>query len=431
MSGIIERDGVLYVDGVRVSELAQSVPTPFYVYSSQRIIDKFKTLQSSFAEHYHGLKDPIIAYACKANSHLAILKLLAEHGAGADVVTGGELRKALLAGIDPQKIVFSGVGKTDAEIRTALESGILQINVESRPEVEEIARIAEAMDVVAHIAFRINPNVDAGTHAKITTGKKENKFGIPNDEILELYQWAYAHDHLSPRGLSVHIGSQLTNLEPYRKAFRALAAQTREILDAGMPLDVLDIGGGIGIIYTDEISPCTDVYADIVQETLGDLDVQIVMEPGRYIVGDAGALISQVTYVKKNNSGRNYIILDAGMNDLLRPALYDTVHPICCVDNHGRAPFVADIVGPICETGDTFVKDKTLPEVERGEYLAICSSGAYGAVMASQYNTRSIPAEVIVYGKTHHVIRKARDFEAMVEDEIIPKFGQGLVTRPL
>lgn len=420
MCGIRYVDNQLYVDGVSVESMAENIPTPFYVYSATRIQEKFNRLKSSLNKRFNKDSQPLIAYACKANSNISVLKLLASLGAGADVVTGGELQRALKAGIPARKIVFSGVGKTDEEIDLAIRSQILQINVESRPELERIATIAETLNQKTHVAFRVNPNVDAGTHEKITTGKKENKFGIPDNEILETYQWAHNNEWILPQGLSVHIGSQLTDVSPFRIAFLELAKVIQSLLDQDFPVNTIDVGGGLGIRYQDEVEPSTDEYASIIFDTLAHFNKRIICEPGRFIVGDSGAVISKITYLKKNLSGRNFLILDAGMNDLIRPTLYDTIHPVLPVNKGSEDKFTVDVVGPICETGDTFAKGMEIARVKQGDLIAIGGSGAYGAVMSSNYNTRGLTSEVLVSDDKVAIIRNAQTFEDMIANEQIP-----------
>lgn len=420
MTGFTEKNGTLHADDISLHDIAARAGTPSYVYSGGKIRDTVTKLQDAFRQTLPAEHQPLITFACKANSNLAVLRLMGSLGLGTDIVTGGELARALAASIDPQKIVFSGVGKTDEEIMAALSAGILQINVESRPELERIAALAEKTGTVAPVAFRVNPDVDAGTHAKITTGKAENKFGIPRGEILPLYEYAHAHKHLRPRGFSQHIGSQLTTLDPFRAAFTKLAALAREVRARNLPLESLDLGGGLGVIYQNEQAPCLTSYAEIVRDLIHPLETQIILEPGRLLVAEAGLLLSRVVYVKEGEN-RRYLILDAGMNDLMRPALYDAYHPIRPVDHTPGSPMLSyDVVGPVCETGDTFAKERTLPEMKADALVALMVGGAYGFVMASNYNTRALPAEILVDGDKVAIIRPRDDIQDILKKEIIP-----------
>jgi len=421
MTGFLDKNEVLHADDVSLHDIAAKAGTPSYIYSASKITDTVTRLKQAFAETVPADRQPLITFACKANSNVAVLRLMGSLGLGTDIVSGGEMARALAAGIDPQKIVFSGVGKTDEEITDALNSGILQINVESRPELERIAYIAEKMGKVAPVVFRINPDVDAGTHAKITTGKAENKFGIPRNEILPLYEWATKNPHLKPRGFSQHIGSQLTNLAPFRAAFTKLAALVEQVRAKGMEIESLDLGGGLGVIYKDETPPDLKQYAEIIHEILYPLNTQIILEPGRLLVAEAGVLLSRVIYVKEGENKR-YLILDAGMNDLMRPALYEAWHTVRPVNSPGDAALATyDIVGPVCETGDTFAKGRDLPDnLQAGDLVALMTGGAYGFVMASNYNTRALPAEVMVHGTKTAIIRPRDTIQAILDKDVIP-----------
>jgi diaminopimelate decarboxylase len=419
-SGFTDIDGALHADDIPLHDIAAQYATPAYVYSASKIRDTVTRLQKALAQALPADRQPLIAFACKANGNIAVIKLMASLGLGADIVSGGEMARALKAGVAPQKIIFSGVGKTDEEIIAALGKGILQINAESRPELERIAALAQKAGKVAPVSLRFNPDVDAGTHAKITTGKTENKFGMPRAEIVSLYEWASQQKSLRPRGFSVHIGSQLTLIEPFRQAFEKLADLARFVRQQGWPLESLDIGGGIGVTYNNETPADLAAYAQIVRDVIEPLGVQIILEPGRLLVAEAGLLLSKVLYVKEGE-GRKYLILDAGMNDLIRPALYEAYHPIRPVDVAGDRPkFDYDVVGPICETGDTFAKNRNLPEMKAGDLAVLMVSGAYGFVMASNYNTKPLPPEILVDGQRHAAIRQRQSIQDILEKETIP-----------
>ncbi len=420
-SGFFEKDGVLLSDGVSLADVAATCGTPCYVYSTGRMDENVTRLQAALQAALPADAQPLIAYACKANSNLGVLKHLAGHGLGADVVSGGELQRARTAGIPADKIVFSGVGKSDADLETAIREGVAQINIESEPEYERILLLAQNLGATARIAFRMNPDVDAKTHAKITTGKEENKFGLPLADIERLYKAAAAAQHIDVQGLSVHIGSQLTTLAPFAEAFKKTAAFARHLLDQGLPLKSLDLGGGLGIIYEQESAPCLDSYAKLIRDIIHPLQARVILEPGRLLVGDAGVLLTRVTYVKKAGR-RQYLILDAGMNDLVRPAMYDAFHPIRPVSPRPGAAAPFDIVGPVCETGDTFARDRAIPPVEAGDLLAIMASGAYGFVMASRYNTRALPAEIMTRNGQFLVVRPRENIRDILAEEIIPQW---------
>ncbi len=417
-SGFVEKNDLLYVDDVAVSDIAKEVPTPFYVYSAQKIKDNYNMLYNCLSNLLPESSIPLIAYATKANSNLSVINLLGSLGAGADVVTGGELLRAIKAGINPDKIVFSGVGKTDEEIILAIDHGIKQINVESQPEMERIEELSKDKNKRTRIAFRLNPDVDAETHEKITTGKDENKFGLNRNQVMELYKYASDSKWLQPVGITVHIGSQLIKMKPFEKAFKITADVVNSLKNEGFDVKTTDLGGGIGIIYDNEDAPSIEEYAKLVKDIICPLNTEIIIEPGRMIVGDAGALISRVTYVKHGKS-RKYVIVDAGMNDLMRPALYDAFHPISLVESKGDKSEIYDIVGPICETGDSFAIQRNLQPVKRGDLIAILCSGAYGHVMASNYNSRVLPAEIIVEGNSFRTIRKRQSFEDIIKLELV------------
>ncbi|MFQ5775681.1 MAG: diaminopimelate decarboxylase [Kiloniellaceae bacterium] len=416
MSAFAYRRGTLHAEGVALDALAEAVGTPFYCYASGALEAAYKSL----AEALSGLP-ATICYALKANANLAVVRTLADLGAGADVVSEGELRRALAAGVPPDRIVFAGVGKTPAEMAAALRAGILQFNVESLPELETLSRVARDMGVRAPVALRVNPDVDARTHEKIATGLAENKFGIDLGHAREACARAADLPGISLEGLAVHIGSQLTDLAPFRAAFTRLAALYRELRDAGLALRRLDLGGGLGIVYRDETPADLAGYAALVREASAGLPAELIVEPGRLLVGNAGVLVTRVLYVKQGIA-RRFVIVDAAMNDLIRPSLYDAWHEIVPVQapppGAGRAP--VDIVGPVCETADTFARQRPMPPVAAGALLAIRSTGAYGAVMASTYNCRLPAPEVMVRGRDYAVVRPRPDHEGPIAQERLP-----------
>jgi len=416
MSAFAYRNGVLHAEDVALDRIAGAVGTPFYCYSEGAIEDAYRAFAAALA----GLP-ATICYALKANGNLAVVRSLARLGAGADVVSEGELRRALAAGIPADKIVFAGVGKTPGEMAAGLDAGILQFNVESLPELETLSRVARERGATAAVALRVNPDVDARTHAKIATGKKENKFGIDLDQAAAVFHHAATLPGIAVAGIAVHIGSQLTDLAPYRTAFTRVAALYRELAAAGLPLRRLDLGGGLGITYRDEPAPDLAGYAAAVREATAGLDAELVFEPGRLLVGNAGVLVTRVLYVKAGTA-RRFVIVDAAMNDLIRPTLYDAWHEIVPV----RAPAPeaprqpVDIVGPVCETADTFAEHRALPPVAAGELLAIRSTGAYGAVMSSTYNCRLPAPEVLVRGRDYAVVKPRPDHAALMAQDRLP-----------
>jgi diaminopimelate decarboxylase len=422
----------LHCESVDLAAVAHLYGTPTYVYSAATIADNVTRLVKSL----NGL-DVQLCYAMKANSNLALLRHFANLGAGFDLVSGGEIRRVLAAGADVRKSVFAGVGKTEAEIKLALESGIFAFHVESEPELARINHVAGKLGVKAPIAIRVNPDVDAHTHAKITTGKSENKFGIPLKYAAAAYEAATKFKNLALTGVQMHIGSQLTDVAPFVEAVAKVAPFVEE-LKARYGISYFSIGGGIGIVYRDALAsgqtgwweaqpedkrPITpEAYGAALTPLLQPLGLKILLEPGRFLVGNAGVLLSRVEYLKRGQ-GRNFLILDAAMNDLVRPAMYESYHEIVPLrrDTTRRA-LVADIVGPICESGDCFAKERQLQEVGEGEFLAFMSAGAYGYAMASRYNSRSLAAEVLVKGSTFELVNARESFEAMVANERIPAF---------
>ncbi len=404
-------DGV--VDGVDLQALAVREGTPLHVYSAPRIRASILELQSAL----HGM-DALLCYAVKANSNLAILQLMHEAGVGADIVSAGELRRSLRAGIPANRIVFSGVGKTGDEIAEALEAGIACFNVESRDELETLQRLACASRVIAHAAVRINPNVDAGTHAKISTGKAENKFGVSIAEARRWFADARQFTHVRLDGLHVHIGSQILNLEPFQLALQRIARLWRELALAGHAITSIDVGGGLGVCYrAQEDRPVAAAhYVRVIREALAGFNDRIVLEPGRYLVANAGLLLTSVIRIKHGEQ-RQFLVVDAAMNDLLRPSLYDAWHDITRIDGPPRPMATYDIVGPVCESGDTFAVARELPECRAGDLLAIAGTGAYGAAMASTYNSRPLAAEVLLDDGRYAIVRRRQTHEEMVTGE--------------
>jgi len=409
------RDGRMFAEDVDLTELAGKVGTPFYVYSAATLRRHVKVMQDAFAG-----TPTLIAYAMKANSNQAVLKLLSKLGVGADVVSGGELERALAAGIAPEKIVFSGVGKTVAEMRRGLEAGIKCFNLESETELERLAMVASGMGLTARVSVRINPDVDARTHAKISTGKSENKFGIPFARAREVYARIKALDGVTAVGVDMHIGSQITDLAPFADAFTLMAELVAALRADGHDIHHIDVGGGLGIpYYADKAAPPDPTaYARIVREKLGHLGAEIVIEPGRLIVGNAGILVTRVEYVKEG--AKTFVIVDAAMNDLIRPTLYEAHHEVEPVVQSNLPQITADIVGPVCETGDYLALGRKLQGVREGDLLAVMSAGAYGAVMASTYNSRSLVPEVLVDGARWHVIRPRRSVEELLALDSVP-----------
>lgn len=421
MTCFIYKNGSLHAEDVPLQKIAESVGTPAYIYSTQMFVDNYKAFDSALGNAFPE-KNYTICFAMKANGNLAVLKTLARLGSGADIVSGGELTRALAAGIPARKIAFSGVGKTREELAAALRADILQINVESLPELEALSAVAAKLNTTARVALRVNPDVDAGTHAKITTGKKENKFGIDFDLARDIARQAKSLPGIDLKGIAIHIGSQLTALAPFESAFARVAELVVLLRKDGHDIRTVDLGGGLGITYKDEIPPCLNGYADLVGKIFGSLDLHILLEPGRAIAGAAGILLSRVIYVK-SGTARTFAIIDAAMNDLMRPSLYDAYHPIWPVrEQKGSKTVTYDVVGPVCETGDTFALQRDLPELAEGDLVAIGASGAYGAVMASGYNARPLVPEILVNGKDFAVVRPRPEIHAILENEVIPEW---------
>jgi diaminopimelate decarboxylase len=418
----------LAVEAVPLARLAVAHGTPTWVYSSAAITGRYRQMAVALADA--GL-DARIHYALKANDAIAVVALLARQGAGADVVSDGERRIARQGGIAAKDIVFSGVGKTEAEIRAALADGVGQINVESAEELAMLSAIARGMGTTARIALRVNPDVDAGTHAKITTGLAENKFGIPAEDALTLYSHAAALPGIQPVGLAMHIGSQITSLAPYRAAYGRLAGLVGEIRGAGLPISLLDCGGGLGVPYAGEEVPTASAFAGVLKETVGGLGLKLMIEPGRWLVAQSGILLTRVLLQKQGES-RRFVILDAAMNDLIRPSLYGAWHGILPVTpaRWRAAVAPADVVGPVCESGDTFATARLLPDLGPGELVAVLDAGAYGSVMSSTYNARPLAAAVMVSGTADAVIRQRQSFEAMRAGDALPPWLGPLLPAP-
>lgn len=412
------RGGVLHAENVAVPEIASAVGTPFYCYSTATLTRHYNVFAAAFA----GL-DALVCYAMKANSNQAVIRTLAKLGAGADVVSEGELRRALAAGIPPEKIVFSGVGKTAREMDFALAGGIHCFNVESEPELELLSARAVAAGKTAPVSLRINPDVDARTHSKIATGKAENKFGIPWREARRVYARAAELPGLKIVGVDMHIGSQITDLKPFDDAFALLAELTAALRSDGHEIRHVDVGGGLGIPYKADNAPPPDpeAYAAIVRKRLAGLGVSIILEPGRLIVGNAGILVAEVIYLKRGDA-RNFLIVDAAMNDLIRPTLYDAYHRIRPVaEPRPHLPLVkVDVVGPVCETGDYLGHQRDLPELQPGDLIAVETAGAYGAVQAGTYNTRLLAPEVLVDGDRFHIVRPRGSYEELIGLDSLP-----------
>ena len=412
------RGGVLHAEDVSVAQLAAEVGTPFYCYSTATLERHYRVLAEAFAG-----QNALICYAVKANSNQAVLRTLARCGAGMDVVSEGELRRALGAGVPAAKIIFAGVGKSREEIAFALEQDILGFNVESEPELKVLSEEAVRLGRTARIALRVNPDVDAKTHAKISTGKAENKFGVPYAQAPRLYAEARTLKSIEVAGIHMHIGSQITELEPFRNAFRLLRELAQALIRDGHPIRHLDIGGGLGVPYVSEgeVALLPSAYAAVAKEMLGDLGLKLILEPGRVIVGNAGILVTRVLYAKEGVD-KTFTVVDAAMNDLIRPTLYEAQHEIWPVlqEKGGMPPIVQDLVGPVCETGDYLALDRPLPTLQPGDLVAVMTAGAYGAVMASTYNTRLLVPEVLVNGENWCVVRPRGTYDDLIGLDRVP-----------
>ena len=411
------RNGELCCEAVPLTRIAKELGTPCYVYSHTTLVRHFRAVDQAFQDTPH-----IVAYAVKANSNLALLRLMASEGSGADIVSGGELHRALKAGVPPQKIVFAGVGKSREEVRYALESDILMFNVESSAELLALDEVAAEVGRRARIALRINPDIDPKTHPYISTGLKKSKFGISADRALKEFELAASLRHIEVVGVHKHIGSQLTDVAPFAEALKKMLALVEELRQRGTNIRFINIGGGLGITYADETPPHPKELAAAVAPLVRDRGCVLIMEPGRVIVGNAGILMTRVLYIKDGPS-KKFVIVDAGMNDLIRPSLYGAYHEIRPVrEDPDPKTVVVDVVGPVCESGDFLATDRSLPEVKAGDLLAVMSAGAYGFVMASNYNSRPRPPEILVKDGEIHVIRARESYDDLVRGETIPEF---------
>ncbi|MFZ5679533.1 MAG: diaminopimelate decarboxylase [Bradyrhizobiaceae bacterium] len=411
------RNGVLHAEDVSLARLADEVGTPFYCYSTATLERHYRVFAEAFAD-----VPSLVCYAMKANSNQSVLRTLARLGAGADVVSGGELKRARAAGIPASKILFSGVGKTEAELRQALAEDILCINVESEPELELLSKLASETGRTAPISIRINPDVDAKTHAKISTGKSENKFGIPLSRAREVYARAAKLPGIKVTGVDTHIGSQITDLGPLEDAFKLMVDFVATLRADGHTISHVDFGGGLGIPYEHDLPnpPEPSVYAAMVKRVTKGIDATLIFEPGRLIVGNAGILVARVIYVKHGDA-KNFVVIDAAMNDLIRPTLYEAHHDVLPVREDAARNFVADVVGPVCETGDYLALDRKMAEPKPGDLVAIMTAGAYGAVQSGSYNTRALVPEVLVNGERYAVVRPRIDAEALIAmDRVAP-----------
>ena len=412
------KDGVLHAEGVSLETLADSVGTPTYVYSSATLRRHYGLLREACDAHRSALGEALIAFAVKANSNLSVLATLAKLGCGADTVSEGEIRRALAVGIPGERIIFSGVGKTDAELAFAIEQGVRQINVESSAELDRLIAVAAEKSASPAIAIRVNPKIGAGGHAKITTGGAGDKFGVPVEEAMALYARASVSPHVTPVGLACHIGSQITDLSPLEATFRVLRQMTEDLRAEGHSVTRLDLGGGLGVPYYGEAAtPAPAEYVAMAARVLDGLNVEAAFEPGRLMAANAGVLLSRVIQVNERTDGRRFLVLDAAMNDLMRPALYDAFHDLKPVRPVAGEALPYDVVGPVCETGDTFARDRDLPPLKAGDLVVFMSAGAYGAVMSGEYNTRPLTAEVLVDGDRSAVVRPRPTYDEMFARE--------------
>lgn len=419
MIGFTEQSGILFADQIPLPQIAKTFGTPTYVYAAGSIRDQYDRLAGAMKRAMPTGKQPLLCYACKANSNIAILSLLKTLGSGLEIVSEGELRRGLKAGFKPEHIVSTGVGKQESEITLALNAGIHQFNVESIPELYFIQEIASALNKKASVVFRLNPDVSGGGHHKISTGRKRDKFGLIESDVFAAYRAAKDMSHVEAVGLSMHIGSQVFTVEKFKEAFAKMPGIVSGLRGEGFTVSRLDIGGGFPIRYNDEQLLDLDAYASWVRDIILPLEVELILEPGRYLVGNGGVLLSRVLLIKESGE-RSFLILDSAMNDLMRPALYDAYHAIEPVQNRQAAPQEYDIVGPVCETGDTFAMGRILPTMQPSDLAVIRSAGAYGFSMASNYNTRPLPAEVLVDGDKIELIRRRQTYEDLLDLENIP-----------
>jgi diaminopimelate decarboxylase len=410
------RDGELFCEDVPVKAVARKVGTPFYLYSYGTFERHFRVFDGAFAGMPH-----LVCYSLKANSNGALVRTVAKLGGGADIVSGGELYRAREAGIPADRIVYSGVGKSAAELRYAIEAGIRMINIESEGELKVLKKLSRKMKKKVPVSIRVNPEIDPKTHPYITTGLKKNKFGVLWGEAARLYREIAAEDYLAPVGISSHIGSQILELGPFIEAVTSLKSMILELKGQGIAIEMLDIGGGLGISYKDELPPHPDEYARAVRENLGDTGITLIMEPGRVIVGNSGIFVARMLYVKRT-AGKTFYIVDGAMNDLVRPSLYNAYHEILPVDENRGKTVVVDLVGPICESGDFFAKDRELADLKEGSLVAVKGAGAYGFAMSSNYNSRRRAAEVLVRGSEFYVVRKRETLKDLTRGESTPSF---------
>lgn len=419
-------DGALHAEGVPLEAVAAAVGTPAYVYSTATLTRHYRLLRTALDSHREALGDALIAFAVKANSNVAVLATLARLGCGADTVSEGEIRRALAAGIPGDRIIFSGVGKTDAELAFAVETGVRQINVESAVELDRLIAVARSKGAAPAIAIRVNPAIGAGGHARITTGGATDKFGVPMDQAFDLYARASASAHVEPVGLACHIGSQITTLAPLEAAFRALRDMTLGLRAQGLTVTRLDLGGGLGVPYHGQTDlPAIADYAAMTAGVLEGLEVEAAFEPGRLLAANAGVLLSRVIQINAREDGRRFLVLDAGMNDLMRPALYDAFHDMVPVRQREGEARAYDLVGPICESTDIFARDRSLPPLAAGDLVAFMGAGAYGAVLSSEYNSRPLVPEVLVDGDRWAVVRARPSYEQMLAAETRPDWLGG------
>ncbi|HNT69261.1 MAG TPA: diaminopimelate decarboxylase [Syntrophorhabdaceae bacterium] len=410
------KKGQLYCEKVPVAEIAAAVGTPFYAYSYRTLERHFRVFNDAFRKTPH-----ITCYSCKANASSAILRMTAKFGGGADIVSGGELYKALRAGIPANKIVFSGVGKTEEELRSAIRAGILMINIESEGELQAVSRLAQALKKAVPVSIRVNPEIDPKTHPYITTGLKKNKFGVLWKDARRLYKAMGTDRFLVPVGISSHIGSQILELAPFVEAVRSLKSMIRQLQEEGTSVRMVDIGGGLGITYKDELPPHPEDYARVMEEELEGTGLTLILEPGRVLVGNSGVFVTKLLYTKKM-PGKTFYIVDGAMNDLVRPALYDAYHEIVPVKESKGDAVRVDVVGPVCESGDFFARGRRIPPIKNGDLLAVLGAGAYGFSMSSNYNARRRVAEVLVKDREFYVIRKREALRDLVRGESVPHF---------
>lgn len=424
MTGFYDKDGTLYADSIPLVEIADNVGTPTYVYSTAEIKKQYDALYNTVRTAVPDTQNLMLCYACKANGNLGVLSYLSSLGCDLEVVSGGELKRGLKAGFKPSQIVFTGVGKTEEEIELGITEGIHLFNIESLPELEKINAIASRLNKNVEAVFRLNPNIaNAAVTAKTSTGGKYDKFGISEDQVFEGYALAENMPNIDILGVSVHIGSQLSKVETFEEAFAKMPDLVQRLRDKGYTVSRLDIGGGFPIVYKDEDLLDLDAYARWIKEYIAPLGTEIILEPGRYLVGNAGVLLTHVTYIKET-AEKDFLVVDAGMNDLIRPAMYDAYHAIEAAENRNAPQKTYDVAGPICESSDMFAKNRQIPEMAAGDIAVIRSAGAYGFCMASNYNARCLPAEVIVHDNSFIIVRPRQTFEDIIESETIPDWNE-------